>query len=1053
MSQQAAKPEIVQPPPFPAFEKALSLLQAGQLAEALTGFEAALAENPDHIPSLVNIAVVLRRLGRLEASLRYLYRALERDPKQPGMWQNLGETLRRLKRFDEAVASFKKASQDQAILLAALGGMAAALKEAGQFDEAFKALDSLLAGEPGNAALWNGLAEALFDAGKEEAALAALRRAIQLKPNLAAYHLRMAYQLSQRGLYAEAEKLYRSMLVQGAESMAPAHVGLAQALISQGRLDEAEAPLARALDIDPNFIDIHLAKARQYFLSGRLTEAWSEYGWRKRHIDFTPPHLPVPVWEGQPLQGRSILLLGEQGAGDTIQFLRYAPLLAQQGAQVVVATSGALEELVRAAPGVAQVLSDGKQLPKTDYYAHLLDLPALLKTELATIPARIPYLPCPAVRDELKIAAPAGVRFKVGLAFAGNPRHRGDRLRSISFQDLAPLFCIEGAAFYSLQVGQPLPAEAKPYLDCGLLTDLAPRLQSFADTAAVMSQLDLVISVDTALVHLAGAIGKTAWVLLPFAPDWRWLLKRSDTPWYPNLVLFRQPAANDWQGAIGNAAKALGGRLDESRPVILPSAFKREDGQPRFVMAWPKGLLKDPGAAFIWKRESRFGGYEYATRAFLDAHLQPGDLLLDIGAHWGVIALSAASRWPGQVSVLAVEPDAVNAARLGAFAAGNGLSHVIETVVAGCADKPGRGRVRPGGSSSMGFSVTPEQNGPLALVSIDSLLAERPALQAKRSFVKIDVEGLEPVVVAGMENLMASGRVGAIILERGREYDQGPARAAFESLLKKLTKKGFRLMRFASEQLGGPLIPFVNTEDLCNFIALAPDILPLPAYPRPDVQEVTSPTQPERARLAGEAKVRRTEALMRAKASDGGFWADPANLASLVDERAKAAAGLLPGQGRVLDLGAGLMRVRTHLAKGVDYQPADLVPWSAETLAVDLNQDQFPQGRFAAILLLEVLEFLHEPEKILAACRASGDSLVMTYRLRADEPLQERRAQGWFNDFDEKELTALLDRTGWRIDLSVPSPEARTRLILARPKADETRPAKRSAKTAKTKKA
>lgn len=1049
MSTPDAKADIVQPPHFPAFEKALGLLQAGSLNEALPAFEAALALQPDHIPSLVNIAVVLRRLGRLEASLRYLYQALERDPRQPGMWQNLGETLRRLKRLDEAVASFKKASQDQAILLAALGGMASALKEAGRFDEAFDALNALLMKEPGNPALWSGLAEALFDSGQEDAAQVALRRAIQLKPELAAYHLRMAFQLSQRGQYAEAEKLYRTMLAQGAAGLASVHVGLAQALISQGRLDEAEAPIRQAQEIDPNLIDIYLARARKHFLAGRLTEAWADYDWRKRHIDFTPPHLPVPVWEGQPLQGRTILLLGEQGAGDTIQFLRYAALLAGQGARVVVATSEALEALVRSVPGVAQVVTDGKQLPKTDYYAHLLDLPALFKTELATIPARIPYLPLPAVTEDLRIPVPAGVRLKVGLAFAGNPRHRGDRLRSIAFQDLAPLFGIEGAAFYSLQVGQPLPAEAKPYLDCGLLTDLAPRLQSFADTAAVMSQLDLVISVDTALVHLAGAIGKPAWVLLPFAPDWRWMLKRGDTPWYPTLVLFRQPAANDWRGAIANTAKALKGLLDESRPVVLPSAFKKEDGQPRFVMAWPKGLLKDPGAAFIWKRESRFGGYEYATRAFLDAHLQPGDLLLDIGAHWGVIALHAASRWPGQVSVLAVEPDAVNAARLNSFAAGNGLAHVIETVVAGCADKPGRGRVKPGGNSSMGFAVAPEENGPLALVSIDSLLAERPALQAKRCFVKIDVEGLEPVVVAGMERLMASGRVGAIILERGREYDQGPARQAFEALLLKLKNKGFTLWRFASEQLGGPLIPFVNTEDLCNFIALAPGFAPLPAYPRPDVQEVTAPTQPERARQSGAAKVARTELLMKAKASDGGFWADPANLAPLADERAKAAASLLPGSGRVLDLGAGLMRVRTHLAKGVGYVPADLVPWSAETLAVDLNQDQFPQGTFTAVLLLEVLEFLHAPERVLAACRQCGESLVMTYRQRAEETLQERRAQGWFNDFDELELAALLDRTGWRIDLTVPSPEAGTRLILARPKPDAAKPEKRSAKPVK----
>jgi FkbM family methyltransferase len=1027
---------IVQPPPFPAFDQALELHRRGQLAEAHAAYETALAEDPGHIPSLVNIAVVLRRLGRLEPSLRYLYRVIERDPKQPGAWQNLGETLRRLKRFEEAQASFKKAAQDKDILLPAIVGLASVLKECGQFDEALTHLEGLLEAEPGNTDAWAALADALFDAGREEAAQVALIRAIRLKPVNAALHLRLAFQTSQRARYGEALKIYQAMLAQGAGKLAMVHVGLAQSLISLGRLEEAEAPLAKALELDPHLIDIYLARARSRFLSGRLPEAWVDYEWRKRHIDFTPPHLPVPVWDGTPLNGRTILLLGEQGAGDTIQFLRYVPLLVAGGGKVVLATSPQLAPLLARMPGLSQIVTDGAQLPTTDVYAHLLDLPALFKTDLASIPAATSYLTAPPVQDDLKIASAPGTRLKVGLAFAGNPRHRGDRLRSLEFSKLAILFGLDGVAFYSLQVGQALPEEAQPFLKSGLLVDLAPRIKDFADTAQLLSQLDLVISVDTGLVHLAGALGKPAWVLLPYAPDWRWLLNRMDSPWYPTLKLFRQPVPADWDGAVMSLRKALQDVLAANQALLLPSAFKREDGQARFRMRLPRNLLADPGGAFLVKRESQYGGYEYATRAFLDAHLQPGDLFLDIGAHWGVLAMHAASRWPGQVRVIAVEPDMSNAALLKSWIVENGLAQAIELVVAGCADRPGKGRLKAGGNSSMGFSVHPDDAGGLQLVSIDSLLDERPDLKGRRCIVKIDVEGLEPEVVAGMERLIASGQVAAIILERGRDYDDEPNHSRFRALLDRLAKKGFRLVRFANEQLGGPLLPFVDTGDLCNFIALAPSLEPLATYPRSGATQVIAPTQAQRARLEGEAKIQRVLALKEARASDAGFWADPGNLQDLADERAKAAAALLPRKGRILDLGAGLMRLRAHLPTDVAYVPADLVPWVPETLVCDLNQGQMPQGTYDAVALLDVLEYLHDPRDVLERCRTLSSNLVLSYRLHQGEAVAARRAQGWFNDMDDASLRQLLEVAGWRVDLFVPTPEAKTWLILAKVLAD-----------------
>jgi FkbM family methyltransferase len=1032
MNETSPAPEPTQPPPFPAFEKALALHQQNALEEALAAYEAALAENDRHVPSLVNIAVVLRRLGRLEPSLRYLYKAIETDPRQPGSWQNLGETLRRLKRLDEAAASFKKAARDKDILLFAITGLASVLKEAGQFDEALVQLEDLLEQEYANAPAWAALAEALFDAGKDEASEAALLRAIRIKPLHAAYHLRLGFQTAQRGRYQEALAIYRALLERGAAKMAGVHVGLAQALISLGRLDEAAAPLAAAQEIDPKLIDLYLARARLYFLSGRLKEAWADYEWRKRHIDFTPPHLPVPEWDGSPLSGRSILLLGEQGAGDTLQFVRFAPILAASGGKVFLATTNSLAPLLARMPGIAGLVPEGAKLPRTDVYAHLLDLPALLKTELSNIPAQTPYLPLPPPDPAQKVEAPQGTRLKIGLAFAGNPRHRGDRLRSISFDSLAPLFGLAGVSFYSLQVGQPLPASAEPFLKSGLLVDLAPRIKTFEDTARLMGELDLVISVDTALVHLAGALGKPCWVLLPFAPDWRWLLNRSDTPWYPTLRLFRQPAPNDWDRAIQAVAKGLTDVLSASDRVSLPSAFHNERGEPRFRMSMPRALLNDPGAAFIAKRESHFGGYEYATRTFLDAHLQPGDLLLDIGAHWGLIALHAASRWPGKVDVLAIEPDQANAALMRNWVDENGLASSIEIVVAGCADKPGRGRLLAGGNSSMGFSVRADEAGGLPLESVDSLLAKRPALQKKRCIVKIDVEGLEPEVVAGMQGLVKSGRVAAIILERGRDYDAEPAAKRFHALLDHLKKMKFTLWRFANEQLGGPLIPFVDTGDLCNFLALAPSFERLACYPRHQGTQVIAPTQAHRARAEGEAKERRVQLLKSAKASDAGFWADPANIEPLAEERAQAAAPLLPQKGRLLDLGAGLMRLKGKLAPALGYVPSDLVFWTPQTLAADLNQRQFPEGSFDAVALLEVLEFLHEPGWVLERIAKAAPSLVMSYRLHAKESVQERRRHGWFNDYDEAGLRKLLGKAGWRVDLLVRAEAAQTWMLLAK---------------------
>ncbi|HKM87990.1 MAG TPA: tetratricopeptide repeat protein [Xanthobacteraceae bacterium] len=330
---------------------------------------------------------------------------------------------------------------------------------------------------------------------------------------------------------------------------AEAHHNLANALAELHRYDEALTSYRRASAIDPNHAQANFAEAMLLLGQGKLREGFEKYEWRRRLGTLVPRGFPVPQWNGEDLAGRTVLLHGEQGYGDTIQGLRYVSLVAKRGARVVLEVPQPLMRLAARLPGVTELVANGEALPHFDLFCPLLSLPRAFATTLETIPAEIPYLTAePDAVARWRETLDGGVGLKVGIAWAGSPLHRSDARRSIEIETLLPLRRLKGVRWFSLQVGERAADLAR--LPPGLLTDIAPQLTDFAETAGAILNLDLVIAVDTAVAHLAGALAKPAWIVLPFSPDCRWMLKREDSPWYPNARLYRQPSRGDWDSVV-----------------------------------------------------------------------------------------------------------------------------------------------------------------------------------------------------------------------------------------------------------------------------------------------------------------------------------------------------------------------------------------------------------------------------------------------------------------------------------------------------------------------
>jgi FkbM family methyltransferase len=466
--------------------------------------------------------------------------------------------------------------------------------------------------------------------------------------------------------------------------------------------------------------------------------------------------------------------------------------------------------------------------------------------------------------------------------------------------------------------------------------------------------------------------------------------------------------------------------LSDGQPA-LPSVDRLSDGRPRFVLPLVKELIaSDAGVKYVVAYESLYGGYEAISRKFFDEHLQPGDLFLDIGAHWGIFSLSAATRHPGQVHVLAVEPHPLNVTQLLKSVGVNRLHESIDVVAAAAGDGPGLSRLRM--NSTMGHSLdeaTPLSPGValwVPVTTIDDLLAARPELSGRRVLMKIDVEGFEYEVLCGGRRLLQSGRLAAVMWEKGQSYAQPAGHQKLMKLLEEFACYGFRQYRFPSSEFDGPLIPFAPTPEVGNVFALSPGferkpVYELPVAPRPPFNSLfATPSDPP-------SRARTTELLMAARTSDGARWADPAELQSGAAERAAVIAPHLPSGVSVLDLGAGALALAPHvLSLGGRYTPADLLRRSADCQAIDLNQSQFPLGNYDIVVLSCLLEYLHDVPAVLNRCRQAAGKAVVIYPARTSEDVSQRRQQGWFNDFNEAELTSPFEQAGWRIESKQATP-------------------------------
>lgn len=523
--------------------------------EALSAYDAALAIAPDDSETHYQRGLVLHAMGQPADALASFNRALA-GANDPEIHYNRGVVLQSLGKSEEALAAYGHALALNPNLAAALNNGGNLLVDMGRADEGEAWMRRCLVQSPDFAEAHNNLALALMAQERHAEALESLGRALQLDASYVEAHLNKATAMLDIGRPDDA-----LASLQRAEQLAPesakVHHNFGIVFHALNRLDEAVSHYRRAIDLQPGYPEALFHMSLTELLLGDFAAGWKNYELRWRVRNAASPRIPTPPWSGDiPVEGKRILLWCEQGLGDTVQFCRYAPLLAARGARVILEVPATLATLAKSLSGVETQLIQGGTLPDFDLHCPLLSLPLAMGTDLGSIPAQVPYLTAePKKISEWAERLSVSQGLRIGFVASGNPKHKNDRNRSLPLASLAPLIR-QGVACYLLQ--QECRAADEEYLEATpAIMDLRPWLTDFSETAAAIACMDLIISVDTSVAHLAGALGKPVWILLPYNPDWRWLLGRDDSPWYPGTRLFRQPAIGDWDTVVASVGTAL----------------------------------------------------------------------------------------------------------------------------------------------------------------------------------------------------------------------------------------------------------------------------------------------------------------------------------------------------------------------------------------------------------------------------------------------------------------------------------------------------------------
>ena len=575
-----------------AMQRGFAAYQRGDLVEAEQFFRAVLAAKADHFDALHLLGIIAARTRRAQEAVQLLRRAVASSPKDAAAHSHLGNVLRGMNRPAEALESYDRAVALERDYAEGWYGRGNALLDLKRPAEALESYDRTLSLMPSLVEAHNNRGIALNALNRPAEALASYERALALKPDYAeAYNNRgMALAALKRhaealeshdralGLksdYAEAHRgrgvalnalnrpvealqsYDRALALEGGDPEAHNDRGIA--LFDLKRYAEATESYERALALAPDYAPAHTNLALCRLLLGDFARGWQEYEWRLKVAQESGQAriFAQPLWHGeQTLEGRTILLHSEQGLGDALQFCRYAREVAARGANVLLEVQPTLVRLLANVDGVTQVLPEGSPLPAFDYHCPLPSLPLAFKTDLHNIPCRIPYIHSDPERVAVwRERLGTRTRPRVGFAWSGSAAHRNDRNRSIPLAEMLALFG-EWADWISIQKDVS-NADGSLLASRADVRHVGSQLENFADTAALIELMDVVVTVDTSVAHLAGAMGKPVWILLPFNPDWRWLLDREDSVWYPSARLFRQPAMGDWASAVRRLREAL----------------------------------------------------------------------------------------------------------------------------------------------------------------------------------------------------------------------------------------------------------------------------------------------------------------------------------------------------------------------------------------------------------------------------------------------------------------------------------------------------------------
>jgi Tfp pilus assembly protein PilF/ADP-heptose:LPS heptosyltransferase len=491
--------------------------------ETCSGASCNRAEDTVNIDYAIQSAFVHYNSGQLEDAERLCKKILKRQPKNAEVLNLLGLMLIQRKNYEPAIRYFEKSISADPLHAYAHNNLGFCLVRLGRKDEALGLFEKSIKIYPSLVEAWTNMGEVFFSQGLLDKAMESFQRAQQLKPN-----------------------------------DANTWNNIGTCLLDTGRIRESMRYFREAIKINHHFPQAHFNLSVALLLLGDFENGWPEYMWRWGLEEFRVPDFKQPIWDKQDLTGKTLYLHAEQGFGDIFQFIRYAPLIAERGARVILAAPKTILPIMKTIQGLAKVVTDGDILPPFDIHCPLLCVPMAYGTNPDNIPAKVPYINADPllVKKWAKKMEGDAAGLRVGLVWAGSTSHKKDHLRSCRLETYAPLVNIDGVTFYSLQKGAGSEQAKNPPNGMKLI-DYMGEVIDFSDTAALIENLDLVISVDTSVAHLAGAMGKTVWTLIQYSPDWRWMLEREDSPWYPTMRLFRQPAFGDWDSVIEKVAHEL----------------------------------------------------------------------------------------------------------------------------------------------------------------------------------------------------------------------------------------------------------------------------------------------------------------------------------------------------------------------------------------------------------------------------------------------------------------------------------------------------------------